>query len=77
LEIKVNQATALDVYQLFMYMDVAGINKGYLVAKSFTPGAKVAADHIGNTHKKEIVLAGREQFPINHQPSLTEREDYY
>lgn len=76
-ELKRDQANALDVYQLFMYMDIGDFNKGYLIAKTFTPGAKVAIDAIKGKHNKTIVLAPRSQFPINHQPNTQEREDYY
>jgi len=76
-ELKVQQASALDVYQLFMYMDVGEIHKGYLVAYSFSTGAQVAADWIHSHHKKDLVLAPRDQFPINHPPSQSEREEYY
>lgn len=76
-EIKTDQANALDVYQLFMYMDVGGIDKGFLVAKDFTTGANVASKHIKEIHNKEIALAKREQFPINQPPTDSEREDYY
>lgn len=76
-ELKVEQANALDVYQLFMYMDIGNIDKGYLVAKDFSPGANVAVSKIKEKHKKEIVLAKRDQFPINHHPNELERSDYY
>jgi hypothetical protein len=76
-ELKVNQSNAYDVYQLFMYMDVGKINKGYLVAKDYTTGAKVAVEHINKTHGKEIVLASRDKFPINHPPTDAERTEYY
>jgi hypothetical protein len=76
-ELKKDQASALDVYQLFMYMDIGNLAKGYLVGKNFTPGATVAAKAIRDKHQKEIVLAPRGQFPINHQPTAQEREDYY
>jgi len=76
-EIKVDQASASDVYQLFMYMDVGGLDKGFLVAKDFSTGAQVAASHILNVHGKSIELAARQQFPINHPPSPSERDEYY
>jgi len=76
-EIKVEQASALDVYQLFMYMDIGNIDKGFLVAKSFTTGADVASKKIKEKHDKEITLALREKFPINHQPNDQERDEYY
>ena len=76
-ELKRDQASALDVYQLFMYMDIGEITKGYLVAKTFTAGALIAAKAVKDKHQKEIVLAARDQFPINHHPSAQEREDYY
>lgn len=76
-EVKTDQASALDIYQLFMYMDIGNIKKGYLVAKSFSPGASVAAKHISTAHNKEVILATREQFPINQPPTDDEREEYY
>jgi hypothetical protein len=76
-ELKRDQANALDVYQLFMYMDIGDFEKGYLIAKAFAPGAKIAADTIKVKHNKSIVLAERSKFPINHQPTTQEREDYY
>jgi len=76
-ELKRDQASALDVYQLFMYMDLGDLPRGFLIAKSYTPGAQIAVKAIQEKHAKEIILSPREQFPINHQPSTQEREDYY
>jgi len=76
-EIKRDQANGLDVYQLFAYMDMGSIDKGFTVATSFAPGASAAADFIKATHKKEITLAKRSDFPINHPPSEDERKQYY
>ena len=76
-ELKKEQASALDVYQLFMYMDIGDIRKGYLLAKTFTPGANIAARAVLDKHQKEITLAPLNQFPINHPPNAQEREDYY
>ena len=76
-EIKVDQARTLDVYQLFMYIDIGNIDKGFLVAKSFSPGAVIAVKKIKEKHNKEIKLALREKFPINHQPNEQERDEYY
>lgn len=76
-ELKTEQANALDVYQLFMYMDVGEFDKGFLVAKDFSTGAQVAKDFIEQKHKKEIVFAQHSDFPITHPPSDTEREEYY
>lgn len=76
-ELKVHQANALDVYQLFMYMDIADINKGFLIAKGFSTGADVAKQKIQEKHSKEIILSNLDQFPINHQPNDLERENYY
>lgn len=76
-EIKTQQASALDVYQLFMYMDIGDFKKGFLVAKSFSTGATVASEFVKTKHGKEIVLSELHQFPINHQPSEQERQDYY
>ncbi|MHA2066965.1 MAG: hypothetical protein ACXABY_21575 [Candidatus Thorarchaeota archaeon] len=76
-EIKRDQAGGLDMYQLFAYMDMGKIQKGFLVASSFSTGAVAAKDFINDNHKKEITLAKLEQFPINHPPSDEERLNYY
>ncbi|MGA8599601.1 MAG: hypothetical protein WB676_33175 [Bryobacteraceae bacterium] len=76
-ELKRDQANALDVYQLFMYMDLGDLDRGFLIAKSFTPGAHIAVKTIKDKHQKEITLSSREHFPINHPPTTQEREDYY
>lgn len=76
-ELKTDQASAYDVYQLFMYMDVGELKKGFLVAKAFSSGAQVAADFVKTHHDKEIILAEQSQFPIGHPPSDSERAEYY
>jgi hypothetical protein len=76
-ELKTNQARALDVYQLFMYMDIGDIDIGYLVAPSFTTGAAVAARRIQTKHDKKIGLVTLDKFPINQSPDAIEREEYY
>ena len=76
-EVKRDQANGLDVYQLFAYMDMGQISKGYLAAASFSTGADAAKDFINEHHQKEIILAKLEQFPINHPPSDDERNIYY
>lgn len=75
-EIKTGKARALDVYQLFMYMDVGGFQNGFLAAKYFTRGAEIAMEHIKKTHNKTIILAKLDAFPINHPVSNDEREEY-
>lgn len=76
-EIKRDQANGLDVYQLFAYMDMGNINKGYLVASSHVTGAEAARDFIMKKHKKEIILARHKEFPITNQPTEEERKQYY
>jgi hypothetical protein len=76
-ELKIDQASALDVYQLFMYMDVGKFEKGFLVAKSFTPGAGFAAEFVSKNHAKKLVLATLDKFPINQPPTQEERDKYY
>ncbi|HUX47609.1 MAG TPA: ATP-binding protein [Dehalococcoidia bacterium] len=76
-EIKRDQADGLDVYQLFAYMDMGNIDKGFLLATSHTTGAAAACDFIKEKHKKEIILAERKDFPINHTPYEDERKEYY
>ena len=76
-ELKREQASALDVYQLFMYMDVGSLRKGFLVATDWTTGAEVATEHIKKHHKKDIDLTTLDQFPISDPPNDSERDDYY
>ena len=76
-ELKRDQADGLDIYQLFAYMDMGNIDKGYFVASNYSTGASVARDYILTKHKKDIVLAKRRDFPINHPPSEDERKKYY
>lgn len=76
-ELKKGQASGLDIYQLFAYMDMGRIEKGYLVAKSFTTGANTAADFIKQNHSKEILLVKLEEFPILKAPDAEERKKYF
>lgn len=76
-ELKRDQACSLDVYQLLMYMDIGDIKKGYLLAKSFSPGALVAAKFIQGKHGLNISLTTLDKFPICQHPNAQEREDYY
>lgn len=76
-ELKKDQANGLDVYQLFAYMDMGNITKGFLLAASHTTSAGAAKDFINTKHKKEIILTERKDFPINHPPSDEERGNYY
>ncbi|WP_083600070.1 ATP-binding protein [Exiguobacterium sp. AT1b] len=76
-ELKKGQAAGLDVYQLFAYMDMGNINKGYLVARSFSTGAQSAADFIKKNHLKEIILVKLDEFPILYAPDADERKKYF
>lgn len=76
-ELKINEATGLDVYQLFAYMDMGNFNKGYLVAKSFKTGAESAANFINENHNKTIELIKRDEFPINNPPTDEELKEYF
>lgn len=76
-ELKIDDASGQDVYQLFGYMDMGEISIGYLVAKSFKTGAKSAAEFINSKYDKTIELIEREEFPINHPPTEQEIVDYY
>jgi len=76
-EIKTIQASAIDVYQLFMYMDVGEIDKGFLLAPDFSTGAKVAAEHINDKHGKQIMLQNLSLYPITDAPSSKEMDEYF
>lgn len=76
-ELKTNQAKALDVYQLFMYMDIGNIDTGYLIVPSWSTGAQIAVQRVREKHGRQIKLAKLDNFPINHPPTDQERVDYY
>ncbi len=76
-ELKVNQASGLEVYQLFAYLDMGEIESGYLIAPSFGTGAEAAVAHIAEKHGKTIRLVPTKDFPITDPPSQKELEDYY
>lgn len=76
-ELKTGAISALEVYQLFMYMDVHNINKGYIVGKEIKPGGIVAIKHINEKHHKTIEFSKIVQYPINQPPSRSEIEEYY
>ena len=65
-EIKRDDANGLDVYQLFAYLDMGSINKGFLLAKGFKDSAIAAKDHILKKHEVKIILATLDNYPINH-----------
>jgi hypothetical protein len=58
-------------------MDMGGIDKGYLVAKSFSTGAPSAADFIKQNHSKEILIVKLEELPILKAPDSEERKKYF
>lgn len=76
-ELKTGSVSALEVYQLFMYMDVKGINKGFIIGKEITSGGKVAMDHISKVHQKTICFSKITDYPIYQAPSREEVEEYY
>ncbi|WP_170960191.1 ATP-binding protein [Priestia megaterium] len=76
-EIKTQDATALDAYQLFAYMDMGKIDNGFLVAPDKKPGCQPAIDHINKHHNKNITFVPLlEEFPINHPLTEEEIEKY-
>jgi hypothetical protein len=75
-ELKKDEADGLDVYQLFAYLDMGNFEKGVLVAKGFSTGANMAAEHIQKKHKKQITLAPLSEFAVNHPMNDKERQDY-
>jgi len=62
-ELKREQASALDVYHLFMYLDIRNFNKGFLIAKSFTPGAQVAAKRVKRKTQYDYGLGTSRSVP--------------
>lgn len=76
-ELKTGSVSALEVFQLFMYMDVKEITKGYIIGKQITTGGEIAIRHIKDKHKKLIIFSTLTDYPINQPPSREEREEYY
>ena len=76
-ELKTDKVSALEVFQLFMYMDVKNIEKGYIVGKEITSGGQNAINHIKNKHNKTITFTPRSQLPINQPPTKEETDKYY
>ena len=76
-ELKTGSISALEVYQLFMYMDVKGINKGYIVGKEITSGGNVAIEYIAKNHNKTICFSKITAYPIYQAPSRNEIDEYY
>lgn len=76
-ELKTGVVSAIEVYQLFMYMDVKDVNKGYIVGKDISNGGKNAIEFIKNKHKKTIEFSKLSDFPINHPPTKDEIAEYY
>lgn len=75
-EIKVNQASGLDVYQLFAYMDMGEFDKGHLISDGVTTGASEAIKHIEKEHNKEISSIDRYDLAINRNMTDDEIEKY-
>lgn len=76
-ELKTIEAGGLDVYQLFAYMDMGDIEKGYLIAPGFKTGAEAAKDFIKKNHDKAILLVNLDEFPIMNAPTPEELKKYY
>jgi len=76
-ELKTGAVSALEIFQLFMYMDVKNINKGYIIGKSISSGGEVAISHILTKHNKTIIYSLLSDYPINQPPTREEREEYY
>ena len=75
-EIKRDEAYGLDVYQLFGYLDMGQLRKGYLLAKSFKDSAIAAKDYVNAHHDVEIVLTHLDEYPITGELSEDERRRY-
>jgi hypothetical protein len=76
-ELKVNQASAYDVYQLYMYMDIGDISVGYLAADGFSTGAQIAARHLKEDKGVDLSLVNLSDFPIMNAPTPDELAQYY
>ena len=63
-ELKAGDATGLDVYQLFAYMDMRGYTKGYLVAQTFKPTVEPVLKHIKDKHKIIIEAVNLSSYGI-------------
>lgn len=75
-ELKKVPVSGLDVYQLFAYMDMGNIEKGYMLAYEFKTGAEAARDFINKKHNKLITFVNFNEFPINQPPNEQEIKKY-
>jgi len=75
-ELKKDQARALDVYQVLMYMDHTFVDKGVLVAKSYSDGCKTALEFI-NSKERKIVFKPLDTLAITQDMNEEEyRQEY-
>lgn len=76
-ELKTTPVTGLEVYQLFAYMDMGNIEKGYILAYEFKTGAEAAVDFINKKHNKLIRTVNINEFPITQVPDEEEIKKYF
>jgi len=60
-----------------MFFRPAVSTKAFWLQRVSQPELRTAADHVKAKHAKEIKLSTIDQFPIGHQPTTAEREEYY
>ncbi len=79
-QIKTQLAGALQVYELFAFMDMGAIEKGWLVAPDFESNANEAVQFIKSHHQKDIhllKLVKKSKLPISQAPSLEEFKKHF
>ncbi len=79
-QIKTQLASALQVYELFAFMDMGAIKKGYLVAPDFESNANQTVQFIKHQHQKDIQLlklVKRSKLPISQTPSPEEFKKHF
>ena len=76
-ELKIIPVSGLDIYQLFAYMDMGNIERGYILAYEFKSTALATVDFINKNHKKLITIVCMKEFPINQIPNEEEIRKYF
>lgn len=80
-ELKNEEARALDVFQLFMYMTVkkedVQVKRGFILATSFSNGAKFAVEFLNKKYGFNIIKTTYQDYPINYKPTPDELKEYF
>ena len=76
-ELKRGIASGNDMYQLFGYLDMGNIKKGYIVAEGLSSGGKEALKHINNKYDLKIAFVTFKEANIAGDYTLEEIKNFY